>query len=288
MTVTSTWQVEFLDASTTTDLTSNVLGFSIHQNVQIGRFATFGGYMHLDNTGNLFTPSGGGTYQAFTWFNKIVRITCDINDGSTTSTADVAYMVVTDMAFKDDGNVLGDNLDARFTGAVRLDEFGWFKIDCVNSNCDWPSRSARNGGECRVRVNTSLPETLRRLEMSTSSERAFSSRAGGEPSEDVSTQTPSIAKRACPCRRAWSLPTWLPTRIGPNTTKATSSSCVLVLKVTSRGSSFGLDHCLREHACMSISYVVGGARPSPSLERSGVPIPKLTVATFENSTLYGV
>lgn len=104
MTVTSTWQVEFLDASTTTDLTSNVLGFSIHQNVQIGRFATFGGYMHLDNTGNLFTPSGGGTYQAFTWFNKIVRITCDINDGSTTSTADVAYMVVTDMDFKDDGN----------------------------------------------------------------------------------------------------------------------------------------------------------------------------------------
>jgi hypothetical protein len=104
MTVTSTWQVEFLDASTTTDLTSNVLGFSIHQNLQIGRFATFGGYMHLDNTGNVFTPSGGGTYQAFTWFNKIVRITCDINDGSSTSTADVAYMVVTDMDFKDDGS----------------------------------------------------------------------------------------------------------------------------------------------------------------------------------------
>ena len=104
MTVTSTWQVEFLDASTTTDLTSNVLGFSIHQNVQIGRFATFGGYIHLDNTGNIFTPSGGGTYQAFAWFNKIVRITCDINDGSSTSTADVAYMVVTDMDFKDDGS----------------------------------------------------------------------------------------------------------------------------------------------------------------------------------------
>ena len=104
MTVTSTWQVEFLDASTTTDLTSKVLGFSIHQNLQIGRFATFGGYMHLDNTGNIFTPSGGGTYQAFTWFNKILRITCDINDGSTTSTADVAYMVVTDMDFKDDGS----------------------------------------------------------------------------------------------------------------------------------------------------------------------------------------
>ena len=104
MTCTHTWQIEFLDASTTTDLTSSVLGFSIHQNAQIGRFATFGGYMHLDNTGNLFTPSGGGTYQNFTWFNKIIRVTCDINDGSTTTTADVAYMVVIDMDFKDDGS----------------------------------------------------------------------------------------------------------------------------------------------------------------------------------------
>ena len=57
MTVTSTLQIEFLDASSTTDLTSSVLGFSIHQNANIGRMATFGGYMHLDNTGNLFTPS---------------------------------------------------------------------------------------------------------------------------------------------------------------------------------------------------------------------------------------
>ena len=104
MTVTSTWQVEFLDASTTTDLTSSVLGFNISQFVQIGRFATYGGYMDLDNTGNAFTPSGGGTYQSFAWFNKIVRITCDINDGSTTSTAEVAYMVVTDINFMDDGS----------------------------------------------------------------------------------------------------------------------------------------------------------------------------------------
>ena len=104
MTCTHTWQIEFLDASTTTDLTSSVLGFSIHQNADIGRMATFGGYISLDNTGNLFTPSGGGTYQNFTWFNKIIRVTCDINDGSTTTTADVAYMVVIDMDFKDDGS----------------------------------------------------------------------------------------------------------------------------------------------------------------------------------------
>ena len=104
MTVTSTWQIEFLDASSTTDLTSSVLGFSIHQNADIGRMATFSGYISLDNTTNVFTPSGGGTYQAFAWFNKVVRITCDINDGSTTTTADVAYMVVQDMDFKDDGS----------------------------------------------------------------------------------------------------------------------------------------------------------------------------------------
>ena len=121
MTVTSTWQVEFLDASTTTDLTNNVLGFNISQFVQIGRFATYVGYMDLDNTNNVFTPSGGGTYQAFAWFNKIVRITCDINDGSATSTADVAYMVVTDINFMDDGSYakVGLTLADCFTYAGR-------------------------------------------------------------------------------------------------------------------------------------------------------------------------
>ena len=104
MTVTSTWQIEFLDASSTTDLTSSVLGFSIHQNAQIGRMATFGGYMHLDNTTGAFTPNCGGTYETFAWFNKVIRITCDINDGSTTTTADVAYMVVQDINFVDDGS----------------------------------------------------------------------------------------------------------------------------------------------------------------------------------------
>lgn len=121
MTVTSTWQVEFIDASTSTDLTSNVLGYNISQFVQIGRFATYGGYMDLDNTNNVFTPSGGGTYQAFAWFNKIVRIACDINDGSATSTADVAYMVVTDINFMDDGNYakVGLTLADCFTYAGR-------------------------------------------------------------------------------------------------------------------------------------------------------------------------
>ena len=104
MTCSHTWQIEFLDAAGTTDLTSSVLGFSIHQNADIGRMATFGGYMHLDNTGNLFTPSGGGTYQNFTWFNKIVKISCDINDGATTTAAEVAYMIVIDMNFTDDGS----------------------------------------------------------------------------------------------------------------------------------------------------------------------------------------
>ena len=104
MTCTHTWQIEFLDAAGTTDLTSSVLGFSIHQNADIGRMATFGGYISLDNTGNLFTPSGGGTYQNFTWFNKIVKISCDINDGATTTAAEVAYMVVIDMNFTDDGS----------------------------------------------------------------------------------------------------------------------------------------------------------------------------------------
>ena len=103
MACTHTWQVEFKDASATTDLTSYVLGFSLHQSVQIARNASYNGYMHLDNNSNIFTPGAGGTHQAFDWFSKIIQFTCDVNDGSTTSTADVAHMVVVDIDFQDDG-----------------------------------------------------------------------------------------------------------------------------------------------------------------------------------------
>ena len=103
MACTHTWQVEFKDASATTDLTSYVLGFSLNQSVQIARNASYNGYMHLDNNSNIFTPSAGGTHQAFDWFSKIIQFTCDINDGSTTSTASVADMVVVDIDFQDDG-----------------------------------------------------------------------------------------------------------------------------------------------------------------------------------------
>ena len=98
-----TWQVEFTDASASTDLTSYVLGFSLHQSVQIARAASYNGYMHLDNNSNIFTPGAGGTHQAFEWFSKIIEFTCDINDGATTSTANVADMVVIDVDFQDDG-----------------------------------------------------------------------------------------------------------------------------------------------------------------------------------------
>ena len=104
MTVTSTWQIEFLDATTTTDLTTEVLGFTITQNLQVGSMARYGGFIDLNNIGNLFTPSGGGTYENFAWFNKIVRITCDIHDGSSTSTANVFHGVVSDINFQDNGS----------------------------------------------------------------------------------------------------------------------------------------------------------------------------------------
>ena len=103
MTVTHTWAVNFVDASGTTDLTAYTLGFQINQNVQIARMSNYTGQMTLSNQTNIFTPNAGGTHQTFKWFEKIIKITCAINDGSTTSTADVAHLVVTDIDFRDDG-----------------------------------------------------------------------------------------------------------------------------------------------------------------------------------------
>ena len=90
MTVTTRWYVEFLDASTTTDLTDEVLGFTITQNLQIGSMARYGGFIDLNNIGNLF--------------NKIVRIKCNVFDGSNTSTAQAFHGVVSDINFQDNGS----------------------------------------------------------------------------------------------------------------------------------------------------------------------------------------
>ena len=103
MTATSTWQIEFVDAAGSTDLTSSVMGFSINQSATIGVLSSYTARVTLDNTGNLFTPAAGGTYASFTWFSKVVKISCDISDGSTTSTAEVAHLVVADLKFNDDG-----------------------------------------------------------------------------------------------------------------------------------------------------------------------------------------
>ena len=104
MTVSHSWQVYFTDASSQVELSSYVLGFSLHQSVQIGRMGSYSGYLHLDNSTNIFTPDAGGTYQAFDWFSKIVGFRCGVTDSTvTTSVASVADMVVTDIDFQDDG-----------------------------------------------------------------------------------------------------------------------------------------------------------------------------------------
>ncbi len=104
MTVSHSWQVYFTDASSQVELSSYVLGFSLHQSVQIGRMGSYNGYLHLDNSTNIFTPDAGGTYQAFDWFSKIVEIRCAVTDSTvTTSNAQVADMVITDIDFQDDG-----------------------------------------------------------------------------------------------------------------------------------------------------------------------------------------
>lgn len=103
MSVTTTWQFEFVDAAGSTDLTSRVLSFQLDQNVSIGQITGYRGTMTLNNSDNALTPAGGGTYQAFAWFEKVVKISCDVNDGSTTTAAEVGHMIVADLHFNDDG-----------------------------------------------------------------------------------------------------------------------------------------------------------------------------------------
>tara|TARA_Y100000004_G_scaffold173879_1_gene212129 strand:+ start:327 stop:1670 length:1344 start_codon:yes stop_codon:yes gene_type:complete len=103
MTVSTTWAFNFVDASGSTDFTSRVLSFQINQEVQIGQITTFSGTMTMDNSDNALTPAAGGTYQNFAWFEKVVKITCAVNDGATTSTAEVGHFIVADLHFNDDG-----------------------------------------------------------------------------------------------------------------------------------------------------------------------------------------
>ena len=112
---TVTWTLELVDASSTIDLTTEMLGFSITQRVPIGTVATYNGQITLDNTRNKFTPGAGGTYASLNWFTKIVRFKCTVNDGSSTSVASVADLVVRDVKYADDG--------ARSSVTVQLTDF---------------------------------------------------------------------------------------------------------------------------------------------------------------------
>ena len=103
MTATTTWAFNFVDAAGTTDFTSRVLSFQIKQNVAIGQITTHNGTMTMENSDNALTPGAGGTYQAFAWFEKVVKITCVVNDGSSSSTSELGHFIVADLHFNDDG-----------------------------------------------------------------------------------------------------------------------------------------------------------------------------------------
>jgi len=98
-----TWEIYLRDADTSINITSSVLGFSLNQSVQIARVGSYNGYLHLDNNENIYTPSGGGTHASLDWFSMILDIRCVINDGSTSTTANVAHMIINDIDFQDDG-----------------------------------------------------------------------------------------------------------------------------------------------------------------------------------------
>lgn len=153
MACTHTYDIYFRDADTVINITSAVLGFSLHQSVQIARTGTASGYMHLDNNNNIYTPDGGGTHQSLDWFSMILEIRCIINDGSTTTTADMAHMVVTDVSFNDDGQQATVMLTlADFFCYTSRDQVKEIDVTSAFGTLDEVSETIINGGSGISRV----------------------------------------------------------------------------------------------------------------------------------------
>jgi len=146
MTATTTWQIEFVDASGTTDLTAYVMGMQITQDLAVGSMASYHGRITLNNNGNLFTPDGGGTYQAFAWWEKVVKISCDVSDGSTTTAAEVAHLVVGDISFDDTGqySTVQIRLLDPFTFAAR-DQVVGVDVTAAYGDLDVVTQAIMNG-----------------------------------------------------------------------------------------------------------------------------------------------
>ena len=107
MSATTSWKVQgvVINGSSVvyTDLQDRTLGFQIRQEAPVGRMGSSRGTLQLDNNDNALTPEGGGSLQAYEWFNAVFLFKLTSVVGGATLESDVCFMVCTNIAFNDDG-----------------------------------------------------------------------------------------------------------------------------------------------------------------------------------------
>lgn len=101
MTAFAGWQIDLIDGTGATDITSFVQGFNIRCEVNIGRFSPTNVVLTLNNNEGDFTPAEGGgtgTYASIDWLTKAIRIAPSANTDRYT-----AHVFVSDFKMRDDG-----------------------------------------------------------------------------------------------------------------------------------------------------------------------------------------
>jgi hypothetical protein len=101
MTAFAGWQIDLVDGTGATDITSFVQGFNIQCKVKIGAFTPTDVVLTLNNNGGDFTPAEGGgtgTYASVDWLTKAIKISPSADTDRYT-----AHVFVSDFNMRDDG-----------------------------------------------------------------------------------------------------------------------------------------------------------------------------------------
>jgi len=101
MTAFAGWQIDLIDGTGATDITSFVQGFNIQCEANIGRFSPTNVVLTLNNDGGDFTPAEGGgtgTYASIDWLTKAIRIAPSADTARFT-----AHVFVSDFKMRDNG-----------------------------------------------------------------------------------------------------------------------------------------------------------------------------------------
>jgi len=105
------WQIDIIDGTGATDITSFVQGFNITCKANIGEFSLTNVVLTLNNNEGDFTPSEGGgtgTYASINWLTKAIRIAPSADTSRFT-----AHVFVSDFKMRDNGTDSSVDLTCR-------------------------------------------------------------------------------------------------------------------------------------------------------------------------------